>query len=166
MNKYEKTQSALNSLHNALSEYRAEFEEAFGDVVLDPDGEDYLLLYPLADLLADIDSLRTESVDFIKKQYEQFREKSMMYLHELRDGIDENDSRRNDPFWEQPWEHVDYLNRENFDHSHVDQSLIRLSNHPLFKEAIYAVSSEQFFSNATACNEPMLALLDQECHKS
>lgn len=166
MKKYENVQSAIDSLYTALSEYRAAFEEAFGDAIFDRDGEDYLLLYPLADLLEYTDSLRSESVDLIKKKYAQFREKSLMYLHELRDGIDENDPRRSDLFWDRPWDQPGSLERETFDDSHVSQSLIKLRGHPLFEKAISAASSDQFFSDATAYNEPMRGLLNPELHTS
>ena len=162
MDKYEQLRAASESVDDALGNYYSKFLDVLGESLLDENNTVNGALFSLVDLLSNCVDTKDQLVGYIEERYTQFREKAFAYLYDLHDGLDGNDPRRDDYFWDNPASEPDYLNRHDFNDSYVEEGLRQIRRHPSFESAITAESEEAFFEDENRQNYALRCLRDPD----
>lgn len=162
MDKYDELRAAAKTVDDALSNYYSKFRDVLGESLLDENNNENAALYSLVDLHRNCVGTKDQLVGFIEGRYTQFRDKAFEYLRDLENGLDENDPRLEDSFWDNPAEEPDYFEKHNFDDSHVDEALRQVRRHSLFEDAITAESDESFFVNENRHDYSFRCLMDPD----
>lgn len=162
MDKYAQLRASADVVTRALGDFSSTFEVKLGSSLLEQDEHEHRLLFQLVDLDRACRESTSQLLGFIEARYIEFREKAFEYLSVLHDGLDEDDPRREDYFWDNPAAELNYLDEHDFDDSYVEEGLRQIRRHPSFESAITAVSDEAFFEDENRQNYAIRCLRDPD----